>query len=221
VVPGQPHHVTQRGNRRADVFSDDDDRLRYRDLLQQYSERYGLTVLAYCLMTNHIHLVAVPPDEGALTVALRAAHARYSQWVNTREGWTGHLWQGRFFSCPLDEAHLWAAMRYVEQNPVRAGIVSVAEEYEWSSAAAHCGLRTDPLVRSELPEGVAPGVWQAHLAEPVTEADAERLRSRTQSGLPCGDEGFLSRVSKLVGRALVVRGRGRPRKPEEGDESAK
>jgi len=219
VVPGQPHHVMQRGNRRADVFFDDD-RLRYRDLLQRYSERYGLTVLAYCLMTNHVHLVAVPPDETALTVALRAAHSRYSQWVNGREGWTGRLWQGRFFSCPLDEAHQWAAMRYVEQNPVRAGIVKVAEEYAWSSAAAHCGLGADPLVSGELPDFVAPAVWQAHLAGPVTEADVERLRSRTQSGLPCGDEGFLSRVSKLVGRALVVRGRGRPRRPEEGEESA-
>ena len=169
-------------------------------------------------MTSHVHLVAVPREEGSLTLALRAAHSRYSQWVNAREGWSGHLWQGRFFSCPLDEAHLWAAVRYVEQNPVRAGIVGVAEEYEWSSAAAHCGLRADPLVSGELLDGVAPGVWQAHLAEPVTAADTERLRSRTRSGLPCGDEGFLSRVSKLVGRALVVRGR--PRKPEEGDESA-
>jgi len=171
-------------------------------------------------MTSHVHLVAVPREEGSLTLALRAAHSRYSQSVNTREGWSGHLWQGRFFSCPLDEGHLWAAMRYVEQNPVRARIVEVAEEYEWSSAAAHCGLRTDPLVSGGLPDGVTPGVWQARLAEPVTEADVERLRSRTQSGLPCGDEGFPSRVSKLVGRALVVRGRGRPRKPEEGDESA-
>ena len=171
-------------------------------------------------MTNHVHLVAVPRAEEALGLALRAAHARYSQWVNAREGWTGHPSQGRFSSCPLDEAHLWAAMRYVEQNPVRAGIVGVAEEYEWSSAAAHSGLRTDPLVNGRLPDGVKPAVWQAHLAKPVTEADAERLRSRTQSGLPCGDEGFLSRVSKVVGRALVVRGRGQPRKPEEGEEDA-
>jgi len=112
-------------------------------------------------------------------------------------------------------------MRYVEQNPVRAGIVGVAEEYEWSSAAAHCGLGTDPLLSGEPPDGVTPGVWRAHLSEPVTEADAERLRSRTRSGLPCGDEGFLSRVSKLVGRALVVRGRGRPRKAEEGEDDAR
>ena len=111
-------------------------------------------------------------------------------------------------------------MRYVDQNPVRAGIVGVAEGYEWSSAAAHCGLRTDPLVSGELPDGLKPAVWQGHLAEPVTEADVERLRNRAQSGLPCGDEGFLSRVSKLVGRALVIRGRGRPRRLQEGEEDA-
>ena len=158
VVPGQLHHVTQRGNRRTDVFFDGDDRLRYRDLLQECSEPCGVTVPACCLMTNHVHLVAVPREERCLTQALRTAH---------------------------------------------------------------CGLRTDPLVSGELPDGVAPGVWQAHLAEPVTGEGVEHLRSRTQSGLPCGDEGFLSRVSKLVRRALVVRGRGRPRKPEGGDESAK
>jgi len=211
TVPGQPHHVTQRGDRRADVFLCDGDRSRYREFLQQYSERSGLTILACCLVTNHAHLIAVPEAEGSLGVALRAAHARYSQWGNAREEWTGHLWQGRRFSCPLDEAHPWAATRYVEQNPVRAGLAEVAEAYEWSSAAAHCGLRTDPLVTGALPDGVSPGVWQAHLAEPVTEEDAERLRDRTQSGLPCGDEWFLARVSGLVGRPLIVRGRGRPR----------
>src|SRR5208283_3411900 len=124
VIPNLPHHVTQRGNRRGKVFFSDKDRQQYLRLLQYYRLRYGLNVLAYCLMDNHVHWVVVPKRESALAETLRDAHANYAVEVNHAIRNSGHLFQGRFFSCPLDNEHLWAAVRYVVRNPVRAGIVA-------------------------------------------------------------------------------------------------
>jgi putative transposase len=117
VFPGVAHHITQRGNRREQVFFDDDDRQTYLDWLAHYSRRFDVEVLGYCLMTNHVHLVVMPGSEDGLHRMLKPLHMRYAQRVNRARGWTGHLWQGRFFSSPLDEAYLWAALRYVERNP--------------------------------------------------------------------------------------------------------
>jgi len=119
VSPRVPHHVTQRGHRREDVFFSDDDRLAYIDWLKDYAEKHDVEILAYCLMTNHIHLIAVPGSEDGLEKMLKPLHMRYAQRINRERSWKGHLWQGRFFSSALDEDYLWAAVRYVERNPVR------------------------------------------------------------------------------------------------------
>jgi len=155
VIAGFPHHITQRGNRREDVFLSDADRQAYVGFARKYADLHGLAVWAYCLMTNHVHLVAVPVRKASLALALRDTHAVYAMRFNALAGVTGHLWQGRFYSCPLDEAHLWAAVRHVERNPVRAGLVSHAGDYPWSSAAAHCGRAGDPLLSRDFPP---PGV---------------------------------------------------------------
>ena len=139
VIPGVPHHVTQRGNRGEEVFFCDDDRRRYLDLLAKYGAKHGLAVHAYCLMTNHVHLVVVPETAESLAAALKPLHLRHAQELNHRLNISGILWQGRFHSTPLDERHFWAAVRYVERNPVRTGMVEHAWDYPWSSAAAHCG----------------------------------------------------------------------------------
>ena len=141
VIPGMPHHVTQRGNRREPVFFEPGDRAWYLHLLAHYADLHGLEIWAYCLMTNHVHLVAVPSTEASLGQSLRDAHGAYSSYLNRRINVTGHLWQGRFYSTVLEGPHMWSAVRYVERNPVRAAIVQRAEEYAWSSAAVHCGLR--------------------------------------------------------------------------------
>ena len=214
IVPDQPHHVTQRGNRRADVFFTPEDRERYLALLADYAGRYGIEVMGWCLMTNHVHLVLVPPDREALGAALRPLHMRCAQEVNRRQGWQGHLWEGRFYSCVLDEGHCQAALRYVEQNPLRAGLVLRAEDYPWSSAAGHCGLREEPLLSSRFVADMPPEEWREQLALRLEEGQVSALRARTHSGLPYGDAEFLARVSGLVGRELVVRGRGRPRQSE-------
>lgn len=132
AAPGIPYHVTQRGNRRQPVFFQEDDYRAYLQELWRQSERFGLRIWAYCLMTNHVHLIAVPDHEQSLARGLGETHRRYTRRVNFREGWRGYLWQGRFGSVPLDELHLIAAMRYVERNPVTAGLVSRAEDYPWS-----------------------------------------------------------------------------------------
>ena len=138
VFADVPHHITQRGNRREDVFFDDEDRKVYLRWLGEYCKKWNVEVLAYCLMTNHIHLILRPTTKDGLQRVLKPLHMRYAQRINRLKGWKGHLWQGRFFSSPLDNTYTWSAIRYIERNPVRAGMVEKAEDYIWSSAPAHC-----------------------------------------------------------------------------------
>lgn len=213
VVPGFPHHITQRGNRRADVFETDGDRKAYLRFLKQYSEKRGLDIWAYCLMTNHIHLVAVPKTEAALGFAMRDTHTVYAMYFNSRTQLSGHVWQGRFYSTPLDENHLWAAVRYVEMNPVRAGMVARAEEHPWSSAAAHCGLRDDPVLSTDYPPVGVVEDWRAWLRDRPEDNEAyDTIRKQTRTGRPCGSPKFLDQLEDLLGRVLRPKKSGRPRK---------
>lgn len=210
-----PHHITQRGNRREDVFFTDEDRQAYLAWLKEYAEKYKVDILAYCLMTNHIHLIAVPSTEEGLQQVLKPLHMRYAQRINRGRGWKGHVWQGRYFSSALDDDYLWAAIRYVERNPIRAKMVRKAENYRWSSAGWHCGLRPDPLLTTKPTwrrqfEGI--GDWSAWLAEGDEPEKLEVLRRNVDKGLPCGSEKFIQKLEKLTGRALQYRPRGRPRK---------
>lgn len=212
VIPDIPYHITQRGNRREDVFFSDEDRQVYLTLLAQYAVLHRMEVKAYCLMSNHVHLVAVPATANALCGALKPVHLRYTQHVNWSQKVSGRLWQGRFFSCALDDAHFLRAVRYVERNPVRAGLVAHAEDYAWSSAAAHCGLRTDPLV-SEAPEFASQiGDWKAWLREPDDEVMNEALRHNTRTGRPLGGEHFLNLLENVLGHTVRPRKAGRPPK---------
>jgi putative transposase len=201
-----PHHVTQRGNRGCLVFSDDADRRLYLSLLADYAERYGLAVFAYCLMTNHVHFVAVPSLDDSMGRTFRDTQQAYASKFNRKIRESGHLWQGRFYSCPLDERHFWAAVRYVERNPVRANLAPVAWEYPWSSAAAHCGLRIDPLLSGDLDKADHVGDWKAFLLDEDDTA-LHLLRTRTRTGRPCGQPSFVEELETRLGRALA------PRKP--------
>lgn len=210
-----PHHITQRGNRREDVFFTDEDRQVYLDWLKEYAEKYKVDILAYCLMTNHLHLIAVPATEEGLLQVLKPLHMRYAQRFNRTQGWKGHVWQGRYFSSALDGDYLWAAIRYVERNPIRAKMVRKAENYRWSSAGGHCGLRQDALLTKKPYwcrqfEGI--GDWSAWLAEGDEVEKLGVLRRNTEKGLPCGSGKFIHKLEKITGRALQYRPRGRPRK---------
>ena len=206
VVPGLPHHLTQRGNRRQPVFFGEDDYLAYRELLARWCAERGVEVWAYCLMPNHVHLIAVPATEDALRLALGEAHRRYTRRVNFREGWRGHLWQGRFASFPLDDAHLYLAARYVELNPVRARLAERPEAYRWSSARAHLRGRDDELVKAgALLERI--GEWGPFLAGGLRAEQAEVLRRHERTGRPLGGELFVRGLESVLGRMLR---RGKP-----------
>jgi putative transposase len=213
VVPGFPHHVTQRGNRWADTFETDEDREAYLRFLKKYCAKRSLSVWAYCLMSNHVHLVVVPQKEASLSRALRDAHAVYAMYFNSRTRLSGHVWQGRFFSCPLDESHLWAVVRYVELNPVRAGLVERAEDYPWSSAAAHCALRSDSVLSKEFPPAGVIENWQDWLGKGGHDDEThDAIRQQTRTGRPCGSSKFLDQVENLLDRMLRPKKGGRPRK---------
>ncbi len=218
VIPGVPHHITQRGNNGQDVFFVDDDRDVYLELLTRQCERYGLEVLGYCLMTNHVHLVARPFTQESLANAIGRTHFVYTQYINRVHGRRGHLWQNRFYSCALDEAHLWSALRYVERNPVRAKMVQWPWEYAWSSAAAHTGgADRVALIDIEAWVHMARGVdWREMLMQPEDDDVARNLRLNTRTGRPLGNDRFLSKVETLLGRRVRALPVGRPNKSERG-----
>jgi putative transposase len=209
--------VAQRGNRRQPTFFGEEDFRLYRELLATWCARHGVEARAWCLMPNHVHLVLVPAAELGLRRALGEAHRRYTQTVNRRQGWVGHLWQGRFASCALDPQHLLAAVRYVELNPVRARLVATPEAWPWSSAAAHLTGREDGLVMA-APLREAVGDWRAFLDGGLPKRDADVLRRHERTGQPLGDAGFVAELEGQLGRRLRPGKRGRRRAAPRGGE---
>jgi putative transposase len=210
VVPHVPHHVTQRGNRKMPTFLSDADYALYRTLLAEYCAKAGTQIWAWCLMPNHVHLVLVPSHEDGLRAALGETHRRYTSHVNKREGWSGHLWQSRFASFPMDEAYAQNAMRYVELNPVRAKLAKRAEDWRWSSATAHLTGKPDGV--TDLAAGAARiDDWRAFLDAGLTEEAYLALRESERSGRATGSDAFRAEIATATGRDLSVRPRGRPR----------
>lgn len=202
VNAGYPHHVIQRGNRRQKVFFKEEDKNTYLRILKEQSEKYGVYFWAYCLMDNHVHLIAVPETEEGLAMAIGETHRRYTCMINLREGWRGYLWQGRFSSFLLDSSYLYSAVRYVERNPVRAGIVKKAEDYHWSSAKARIHKTSDPLLRDfylteEIPD------WREYLREPDENEKITALRKHMRTGRPLGPKSFLEDLERKLGRTLI------------------
>lgn len=212
VAIGFPHHVTQRGNYKQTVFQSDKDFLMYLEWLKEYSLRYQLYIWAYCLMPNHVHFICVPMREVSLSRTFNILHMRYAQYINRKEDATGHLWQGRFFSSTLDDRYLYAAVRYVENNPVRAGIVKMAAEYPWSSARGHINRNTDPILDNNFFMLQKIKDWSHYLEEKENSRVISEIRNRTVTGRPCGDESFVETLQKLLGRTFTFGPRGRPRK---------
>ncbi len=211
VVPDVPHHVTQRGDRRETVFLARGDYQRYLALLREYSIPRGLDVVAYCLMPNHVHLVVIPHCADSLATVLKPVHLRLAQYVNWTHGMTGRRWQGRYFSCPLDVRHTATAVRYVELNPVRAGLVREAESYQWSSAAAHAGLRDDDVLTADAHKLVGAGDWRAWLRETDEDELIQQLRLSTRTGRPYGGDSFVGKAERATGRLLRRLPAGRPK----------
>lgn len=201
VFPGIPHHVTQRGNRRQLTFFSDADYALYLRLLRFWCSKTDTAVWAWCLMPNHVHLVLVPSRADGLAGALAPVHRRYTWTINQREGWRGFLWQSRFASVPMDEAHLHACLRYVELNPVRAGLVERAEQWRWSSARAHLGLAPDGITELAA-AGERVGDWRALLERGLGEDERDAIRAGERTGRALGGATFIAALSAATGRTL-------------------
>ena len=211
VLPGVPHHITQRGNRRERVFFHDDDYALYRDWLAESCRKFGVEVWAYCQMPNHVHLILTPADASGLGLALARAHRLYAGFVNARARQTGHVFQGRFGSVPMDEAHLIAAVRYLALNPVRARLVARSQDWPHASVRAHLRGQDDGLVRTK------PVLDRIARFADLLETDADdpafaALRRSELIGRPLGSEDFLRRAEASLGRRLGPGKRGPKRK---------
>ena len=201
VIPGYPHHVINRGNRRQVVFFSDRDKKIFFDILIREKEKADIAVWAYCFMSNHVHLVAVPEMKNSLGKGIGEAQRKYSRIINMRFDWKGHLWQERFLSNPMEETYLYSAVRYIENNPVRAGIVERAEDFFWSSAKAHVYGEDDELLSdfqltSEIPD------WASYLRKKTSESETKLFRSHAQNGLPLGGNEFVDNLERMLGRKL-------------------
>lgn len=212
VVANLPYHVTQRGNFGQNIFEDDTDRNVYLEWLQEYGQRYGTKFWAYCLMTNHVHYIAVPAHQKSLAMTFNQTHMRYSQYTNRKHNRRGHLWQGRFYSCLLDEEHLYAATRYVERNPVRAMMVQQSETYKWSSAPARVLKKEAPLLSMDCPLIESIEDWNLYLSQPDDEKWMKRFRVLSRTGRPAGGESFITMIESLLSRVVKPKQPGRPRK---------
>lgn len=221
AVPGYPHHLIQRGNNRQAIFVDDEDRQRYVSMLREGLREQGIALHAWVLMDNHVHLLATPPEAGSLSRLMQRQGTWYAGWFNQRHGRTGALWEGRFRSSLVEtDAYLLVCMRYVELNPVRAGLAERAEDYRWSSARHHLGLGADPLVTDHAlfwALGNTPfereARYRAFLGS-ASPAESRRLGEAFLRGRPLGTATFVERLAAETGRALSPRPRGRPPRPK-------
>jgi putative transposase len=207
VVPDMPHHVIQRGNRRQRVFFCDDDRRAYLQMLEERTKKYFVEVWAYCLMDNHVHLIVVPKNEKDLALAIGETHKEYTRRINFRGKWRGYLWEGRFKSFVVDEKYLFAAVRYVERNPVRANLVRQAWDYDWSSAKNHMAKdKTDLLAHFYLLNEIDD--WEEYLTEKDGEEDLKLFRRHGESGRPMGDPERLMKLAIRYGWEMMPKKRG-------------
>jgi putative transposase len=193
--------VTQRGNRRQPTFFGDDDYRQYLAIMREWCDWQGVEIWGYCLMPNHVHLIAVPEREDSLAKAIGEAHRRYTRYINFREGWRGYLWQGRFASHPMDEPYLLAAARYIELNPVRAGLVRRPGDYTWSSAPAHLQGRDDRLLKRRPLLDLVDD-WAGFLSIDQAEEEVLALRRHLRTGRPLGGEGFILKLETSLNRRL-------------------
>lgn len=219
VATGLPHHITQRGNYRQDVFLDDNDKIKYLSWIQEYSIQHKLSILAYCLMQNHVHFIAIPEEEDSLSKTFNIAHMRYSHYFNRKLRVAGHLWQGRFYSCVLDEPHLILAARYIERNPVRAELVKNPWQWQWSSAKAHIdNNEKSPIILKNLFEiinDMSYDSWKQYIDSQEDKQSLENIRRHTLTGRPLGIVSFIQGLEKKFNRRLLALSRGRPEKKQE------
>jgi putative transposase len=213
IAAGFPHHITQRGNNRVAVFFDDEDRQTYLNLLSRHAQRFHIYIWAYCLMDNHIHLLAVPETETALARGIGLTNLMYTQYLNRKLKQSGRIWQNRFFSCVVEnDQYLWSVARYIERNPLKVALAASAELYRWSSAKAHITGADDPLL--DAAQWLSPEERGAY-AEFVIYEDEETddaIRRATRTGRPYGTDQFIDLLEFQLNQPLRPKKPGRPQK---------
>lgn len=210
LIDGMPHHITQRGNRRQKTFFHESDYTAYKQYLRKWCRKFSVEVWAYCLMPNHVHLIVSADNADAIRVVFRETHRRYSSRINLREGWRGYLWQGRFASFVMDERYTVACAKYIELNPVRAGLVRTPQEYLWSSARAHIYGDNDRLLDKDPLKSWIPN-WADFLGTGTIGDEREVIEKHQRTGRPLGSELFVRFLEKTTGRRLLPQKRGRKR----------
>ena len=210
MIPDIPYHVTQRGNYRMDVFESDEDKQMYLSFFDQYRKEYDLKVYAWVLMDNHVHFVVEPKDVTSVAKVFNNTHMRYSHYFNNKKGVQGHLWQGRFYSCPLEKDHLYEAIRYVELNPIRANLVSNLSDYQFCSSRRL--LNDFPLMIDSVDKLLEIDDWEAYLKEEMNEDLVAQIISNSKTGRPSGSKKFITKLEKITGRNLIAKKHGRPKK---------
>lgn len=212
IVVGYPHHLVQRGNYDQPVFDGEADYRRYLGWLSEYAPRYGVEIWAYCLMSNHVHFICVPKTEDALARTFNTLHMRYAQYFNGKRDVRGHLWRARFMSCVLDDPSVREEVRFVETNPLRAGIVIRAEDYPWSSSRSHVFGNRDSILSEGCFLLKEISDWRRYLSDGGEKFLIRRVRERLKTGRPSGDAAFVHHLEGILGRRLEALPRGRPRK---------
>jgi putative transposase len=209
VCEGVPYHVTQRGNYRQNIFEEDADREKYLELFLFYKEKFNIKLYAFCLMDNHVHFIVEPSSEKGLAQLFNCTHMRYSQYFNKKRAVNGHLWQGRFYSCALDADHLYEALRYVELNPLRAGIINRIDAYNWSSMKEH--LNGKGVIKlDDHKHHIEIDDWRSYLKEKADDEILQQLKGRTKNGRPAGNISFIKKLEKKIGKAIPMHKKGRP-----------
>lgn len=216
IVPQVALHLIQRGNNRNACFAGDTDYLTYLSQLRFLCRKYECELHAYCLMTNHVHLLLTPHESNGCSMMMRDLGRTYVRYFNRRHGRSGTLWEGRFRACAVESArYVLACYRYIEANPVRAGMVNAPELYPWSSHTVNTGIRIDPALRphAELtalaPEAAARhAAYRALFEQSLEEALLKSIREATHGGFPLASEAF--KTLRLPGQR-TARGRPGPR----------
>ena len=217
VLPNYIYHLTQRGNYQQWVFDDEVDYKYYCSLVNGYAGKCGLEILAYCLMGNHVHFIIRPINADSIAKMFQTVHMRYAQYFNAKMDKKGHLWQGRFYSCILGESHLTRAMRYVEVNPARAGIVKRGWDYEWSSAKKHVGISNKSYIKLNEEFNIKKVMgdassWEEYLLKDEELEFLENIRLMTLKGLVLGSDRFVDSLERRLNVSLRINKGGRPRK---------
>lgn len=198
IAPHFPHHITQRGNRRQQVFFKDEDYNEYLRLLKFHGDKFNLSIVAYCLMPNHVHLIVIPEEKESIAKAIGETHRKYTRMINFRNNWSGYLWQGRFSSYILDERYLLSATRYALLNPVRAKMVKTPQSYRWSSVRHHLGLEKSQIVNDSIFKETIVD-WNEFLTEVSDERDIKLLKLHSSTGRPLGEKTFIGKLENLLG----------------------